>query len=250
MSDAETAKKTADPAAQNDDPSRMSLIDHLDELRSRIIYALITVTIGSIASWFVTMPVLNHLIKGAGKVITLGPADAFMWRIKLAIILGVIFCAPALLYQIWLFIRPALLPHERRFVFPVVFSGTILFFAGAFFGSLVIPMTLQFLEGFAGGSIEPTYTLDKYLSFVGTFVIAFGVVFELPVVLILLAKMGLVSHQFLVANRKFAVLISLIVGSILTPADVASMFFLAVPLMLLYEISVIIIKFMKNPVKK
>ncbi len=250
MSDAETAKKTADTAAQNDDPSRMSLIDHLDELRSRIIYALITVTIGSIASWFVTLPVLNHLIKGAGKVITLGPADAFMWRIKLAIILGVIFCAPALLYQIWLFIKPALLPQERRFVFPVVFSGTILFFAGAFFGSLVIPMTLQFLEGFAGGSIEPTYTLDKYLSFVGTFVIAFGVVFELPVVLILLAKMGLVSHQFLVANRKFAVLISLIVGSIMTPADVASMFFLAVPLMLLYEISVIIIKFMKNPVRK
>ncbi len=227
---------------------KMDLVDHLDELRRRLIWSLAFIAAGSLAGWWIAPFLLDAITSGIeGSLQYFRPQDGFIWRLKLAMIVGVIIASPLIIVQIWLFIKPALTKSERRFAFPTIFSAIILFFGGCAFATLVVPYTLSFLEKFAGEAAKPHYSLDGYIGFVGMFILAFGIVFEVPVVLVLLAKLGIVSYEKLVQSRKYAILISMIIGSLLTPADPTSMFFLAVPLYTLFEASLVIIRFMKKP---
>lgn len=247
---ADEEKETAEKKPEDTHEKRMDLVNHLDELRTRIIYCLVAVVVAGVGSWWLVPTVLKYLIASTGHVKYLGPADAFMWRLRLAAILGAIVAGPFVIVQVWLFVRPGLKPSERRFAFPAIFSAIILFFVGVVFGVSTVQVTLRILEKFGGEMVRPDYTIDRYLSFVGSFVLAFGVVFEVPVVLVLLAKLGIVSYKRLAASRKFAFLISAILGAIITPTDGVTMFFVAVPLYLLFEISLLIIRFTSAPKKE
>lgn len=227
----------------------MTLFEHLDELRKRIIIAVAAVAVCSVAGWFVGPYFLDFLIQHAEVVQALGPADPFMIRLKMAVLCGVMIASPVILLQIWLFVAPGLYAHEKRFTLPAVVFGTLLFFSGGAFGSVILPFTLKFLGNFATEYMKIEYSLTIFVSFCTTFILAFAIVFELPIVLIVLAKIGIVNYQMLAANRKYAFMGGLLVGAILTPADVASMFFLAAPLYFLFEISLLIIRFMK-PVER
>ncbi len=227
----------------------MTLFEHLDELRTRIIIVIVSIAVCSGAGWFIGPFVLDFLIQHAGVVQALSPVDPFMIRLKMSLMVGVMLASPMIILQIWLFVAPGLYANEKRFTLPAVIFGTILFFVGGTFGAFILPFTLKFLGKFATEYMKIEYSLTIFVSFCTTFILAFAIVFELPIVLIILAKIGIVNYRMLAANRKYAIMIGLIVGAILTPADVASMLFLAGPLYCLFEISLLIIRFMK-PVER
>jgi sec-independent protein translocase protein TatC len=246
----EESKRENSPAASEIEEKRMSLIDHLDEFRTRLIYCIVAVCVTSAAGWWLAPVALKLMISQTGSVKYLGPTDAFMWRLRLAVILGVLIAAPAIILEIWLFIRPGLKPSERRFAFPTIFSAVTLFFAGTAAGAWSVPLTLKILEKFADGAIRPDYTIDRYVTFVGSIVISFGIVFEIPVVLVLLAKLGIVSYKMLAAGRKWAVILILIISAVITPTgDPFTLMIVSVPIYLLFEVTLIIIRFMKPPQK-
>jgi sec-independent protein translocase protein TatC len=246
---AEDEKETGENEKVDPVEKRMDLIDHLDELRTRLIYCIVALVVVSVGSWWLVPTALKYLIASTGHVKYLGPADAFMWRIRLAGVLGAIVSGPFIIVQIWLFVRPGLKPNERRFAFPTISLAIILFYIGVIFGLNTVQITLRVLEKFGGDMLRPDYTVDRYLSFVGSFVLAFGVVFEVPVVLVLLAKLGIVSYQKLASSRRWAVLIAVVLGAIMTPTDGVTMFFVAVPLYVLFELSLLFIRF-TTPRKK
>jgi sec-independent protein translocase protein TatC len=225
--------------------SRMGFVDHLDELRRRIIYCLLAVAAGSVAGWFLAPPTLKFLSFGQ-KLQALGPIDPFMWQLKLSLILGVFLASPIIIIQVWLFVSPGLKPDERRFAFPTIFSAILLFFMGGALGAYMVPLTLKVLSKFLRGTVHPDYAIDRFVSFVGSFVIGLGLTFEAPVVLVLLAKLGIVSYKQLAKGRGYAAVISAIVAAVITPTgDPFTMAAFAVPLYLLYEITLIAIRFMK-----
>lgn len=230
--------------------SDMTLVDHLDELRTRLIIALVSIGVCSVGGWFLGPYVLDFLISHVGEVQYLSPTDAFKVRLKIAFLIGTMIASPIVLTEIWLFVAPGLYSKEKKFTFPALLSSFLLFFGGGAFGTLILPLTLDFLEKFSSDSMYANYSIDRFISFSGTFIFAFAIVFQIPIVLILLAKLGVVSYASLSANRKYAFLTGLVIGSILTPADPVSMFFLSAPLYLLFEISLIVIRFMKLDAKE
>lgn len=225
----------------------MTVVEHLDELRSRLIISLIAIAVCAVGGWFFNLEAIEFLTsKVEGKLIYLGPADAFLVRMKIALILGFAAATPVVFWQAWLFVAPGLYPHERRYAGPVIIAAVILFALGGAFGVFTVPFTLNFLQKFGGGVLEATYTVDKFVSFASSLILAFAVVFEMPLVLIFLAKVGIVSHKTLAAGRKYAFLIILMVAAVLTPADIVSMLIMAGPLYLLFEISLFATRFVRS----
>ncbi len=246
----ENRETSAEAAAGRPEEGRMGLIDHLDELRKRIIYSLVFIISGACASWFIVPGALDLLTSETGPLQYLGPIDAFAWRMRLALVFGVVIASPMIIIQVWLFIRPGLLPHERKFAFPTVMSAIILFFMGSGLGVYTIPLTLKILEKFGGESMQANYTIDRFIGFVGALVIGLGVIFEMPVVLVLLAKLGIVSYERLVSARKFAIVTTVAVSAIITPtSDPVTLMVFAVPLYLLFEITLLIVRFMNKKPK-
>jgi len=224
----------------------MTFLDHLDELRTRLIIMLVAVAVGTVACFFASKPVLVFVTTLSHvKLLALSPQTPFMVLLKLSLIMGIAVAAPVILLQAWLFVAPGLYPHERKYIWPAVLAGVLLFIIGGGFALFVVPYTLRFFEQFGAGYIVFNYDINKFVSFVGGFILAFGIVFQLPIVLFFLAKIGVVDYAFLAGNRKFAVILTLVVGAILTPADIFSMVVLAAPLYVLFEISLIIIRFTK-----
>lgn len=228
---------------------KLGLVDHLDELRRRLIYCLLAIGAASTGGWYLAPPVLKFLAFGQ-KLQALGPVDPFMWQLKLAVIIGVVIASPIVILQIWLFVSPGLKPEERRFAFPTIFSAILLFFLGGGMGAYMVPLTLKILSKFLGGAVHADYALDRFISFVGSFVIGLGLMFETPVVLILLAKIGIVNYKQLAKGRGFALVIAVIASAVITPTgDPFTMTAFAVPLYLLYEITLIAVRFIKPPKK-
>jgi len=243
----ENGKTGAQEISGHTEDGRMGLVDHLDELRRRLIYCIVFVMLGSIAGWFIVPGALDLLTSETGPLQYLGPIDAFAWRMRLALIFGFVIVSPLTIVQIWLFIRPGLHPHERRFAFPTVMSAIILFFLGSGLGVYTIPLTLRILEKFGGPAMRANYTIDRFIGFVGMLIIGLGLVFEMPVVLVLLAKLGIVSYERLVSARKFAIVTTVVVAAIITPtSDPVTLMVFAVPLYMLYEITLLIVRFMKK----
>ena len=230
-------------AAGADDAGRMSFFEHLTELRTRIIWSLIPAAVGLGVSLYFTTNVMRFLSRHLKtELVFTTPTEAFWTYMKVAMILGVFIAMPVILWNVWAFVAPGLHKHERRYAAPFVIVGSLLFLAGGSFALFVIiPFAITFLVSFGQDQgLKPMITISSYIDFIIKFTLAFGVVFELPVVITLLAMLGLVTPQFLSKNRKYAVLINFIIAAVLTPTpDVVNQTLMAGPLCILYELGII-----------
>jgi sec-independent protein translocase protein TatC len=230
-----------------DDEKKIPFTDHLDELRRRLIVCFIAVGIGFVLSYgfkeklfqILTRPLIGVMESG-DKLIFTGLPEAFFTYLKVAFLSGIILSTPIIFYEFWMFVAPGLYDKEKRLMFPIVILSTLFFVGGSFFGYFIVfPYGFKFFLGFASEIIKPLPSMREYLSFASKLLIAFGLVFELPLIITFLAKLGMVSVSFLKKNRKYALLLFFIGAAILTPPDVVTQIMMALPLMVLYEISII-----------
>ena len=222
----------------------MGFLDHLEELRKRILKCLIFILLFSIGTYFFSDRVIDFVARPVDRLYFLDPTEAFAVRIKISIILGIILSVPVLFYHLWQFIVPGLFEREIKMVVPVVIFSTLFFLIGASFCFfLVLPLGIKFLLGFGTEKLYPMIKIGSYISFVAYMTLAFGLVFELPIVSYFLGKVGLVTSKTLAKGRRYAVVAILIVAAALTPSpDVFSQVMLAGPLYFLYEVSILIVK--------
>lgn len=222
----------------------MSLIDHLQELRQRIIKAVIAIGIGFTISYFYAEQLINFVTAPAGKLYYMSPAEGFFSYLKISFVFGALGALPIILYQIWAFLVPALTTNEHIALVILVPSSVILFFTGLLFSYfLVLPAALKFFIGFTTENLQPLLSLGQYLSFILSFLLPFGLIFELPLFIVVLAKVGLISSVFLIRKRKMMIVISFVIGAIVSPTpDVFSQTMIAIPLLLLYEASILVLK--------
>lgn len=227
----------------------MPFLDHLEELRWRVLYALIALVVGSIGGFLLVTefdvlgaliaPVEPYLPEGQ-RLAYLGPMDPFFLTLKLALLIGVLLAAPIIIYQFWAFVAPALHREERRAIVPSFYLGLVLFAAGAALAYYAaLPVTLKFGMSFQTESLEPNLTVGPYLALVVRMLLAFGLVFELPIVILILSAFGIVDPAMLRSKRRHAIVAFAIVASVITPGDVVILtLFLMIPLILLYELSI------------
>lgn len=234
-----------EPTGQEGQGGEMSLIEHLEEFRRRLIICIIAVAIGSGASWFYVPRLVEIITRPVGKLYYLSPGEAFFTYLKMSVFAGFLVSLPIVLYQVWLFVVPALTRRERTTALILVPASLALFFLGlAFSYLLVLPAGLKFFLGFATENLQPLLSLGQYLSFVISFLLPFGVIFELPIFIMVLAKMGLVSSAFLQKSRKLTLVLAFVVGALVAPTpDIFSQTMVAIPLVLLYELSILIVKY-------
>ncbi|MFO7495760.1 MAG: twin-arginine translocase subunit TatC [Desulfobacterales bacterium] len=220
---------------------------HLEELRKRLIVCFIAVGIGFVGAYgfkeklfqVLTAPLIRVMKSGDTLIFTNLP-EAFFTYLKVSLLAGLMLAAPVILYQFWMFVAPGLYQRERRVLLPIVFLSSLFFLGGALFGYFIVfPWGFQFFLGFATEHIRPLPSMREYLSFSAKLLLAFGIVFEMPLVLTAMARLGIVSVGFLKKNRKYAILLFFIGAAVLTPPDVVTQIMMALPLMLLYEVSII-----------
>jgi sec-independent protein translocase protein TatC len=223
-------------------------VQHLIELRDRLVKALIAVGVaGVLLALFpgpaalydlLAAPLVAHLPKGTTLIAT-SVISPFMVPLKVLMMTAFLLALPVVLWQVWAFVAPGLYSHEKKLVLPLVVSSTLLFFVGvAFCYFFVFGQVFKFIQSFAPKSITATPDIEAYLSFVLTMFLAFGLAFEVPIVVVVLARMGLVSVQKLKDFRGYFVVLAFIIAAIVTPPDVVSQLALAVPMCLLYELGI------------
>ena len=226
---------------------KMPFTGHLEELRSRLIRSFIAVGIGFAAAYGFKEKLFQILVRPLTQVMQTGDTliftglpEAFFTYLKVSLLAGIMVASPVLLYQFWMFVAPGLYRTERRVLFPIIVLSTIFFVGGALFGYFIVfPWGFKFFLGFATDHIRPMPSMKEYLSFAAKLLIAFGLCFELPLVLTGMSRLGLVSVETLKKNRKYALLLFFVGAAILTPPDVVTQVMMALPLMVLYEISII-----------
>ncbi|WP_419935077.1 twin-arginine translocase subunit TatC [Candidatus Palauibacter sp.] len=239
------------PRRQEDGSPRqaeMPFLDHLDELRSRLIHALIALLVGlvlglvAVMQWdvlgIVQRPIVE-LLPGENLNFS-SPTTPFVLILKLGFIVGLLTAFPYIALQAWRFLAPALYENERKFAIPAISAGTLLFIAGismAYF--LVLPLGLRILLNFFSDQLNPVIMVGEYLTFATRLILAFGLIFELPVVLVFLSLLGIVTPEGLAKYRRHAIVVMAVVSAFLTPADPYTMLAMMVPMMLLYELSVV-----------
>lgn len=225
----------------------MSFLDHLEELRWRIIKSFAAILIGTFACFafsryivdFLTLPI--HTYDPELKLIFLSPTGMFMVRILVSLVCGFIVALPVVVYHIYAFIVPGLYPRERKHVLPLIFMTVFCFLVGAAFAYLlIIPFGLRFLLGLATSDIEPKLDIGRYINFVTMIMLAFGLVFELPVMSLFLTKIGLLTPRFLRRSRRYAIVIIAILAALLTPPDIITQIMMILPVIILYEVSILI----------
>ena len=232
------------------DEKKLPLTAHLQELRKRLILSFIAVGGGFVLCYtfaekifdILAAPLLEMMPQG-GSLIFTSVAEAFFTYMKVAFVAGLILASPFVLYQIWAFVAPGLYRHEKKYVVPFVLAGSFFFALGIFFGYYVaLPVGFKFLLGFATDFIKPLPSMKEYLSFSIKFLLAFGLVFEFPVVLVLLARIGVVDAKTLARQRKYAILLIFVFAAIVTPPDIVSQVIVALPMIGLYELSILLSK--------
>ncbi|MBI5137795.1 MAG: twin-arginine translocase subunit TatC [Nitrospirae bacterium] len=231
----------------------MPFMQHLDELRVRLVRAAIAIGCGMTGAFLFSEQIIAWLIRPVDTpMVFLSPGEAFWANLKVAFLGGLILALPVVLYQAWKFLEPGLYPEERRLGLAFIISATLLFVAGVLFCAYVVfPLTIGFLLSYKTEGLTPMLAIGTYVDFNVKFFLAFGIIFELPPVITLLARLGLVTPQKLSANRKYAVLGAFVVAAVLTPTpDVFNQLLMAVPLMLLYEVGILCARwFGKRPAR-
>ena len=226
---------------------KIPFTSHLDELRKRLIIAFIAIGVGAAISFafkewlfnILVLPLVKVMEEGDTLIFT-GLPEAFFTYLKVALLSGIIVASPVIFYEFWMFVAPGLYTKERRLMIPIVLLSSFFFIGGALFGYFIVfPWGFKFFLGFATETIRPLPAMKEYFAFSSKLLLAFGLVFELPLVLTFLAKLGIVSVAFLKKNRKYALLLFFVGSAILTPPDVVTQVMMALPLMVLYEISII-----------
>jgi sec-independent protein translocase protein TatC len=220
---------------------------HLDELRKRLIVCFAAVGIGFAACYFFKEELFYILVAPLQKVMKSGDTliythlpEAFFTFLKTAFIGGLMLASPVIIFQFWMFVAPGLYDKEKRLLIPILFLSVLFFVGGALFGYFIVfPYGFQFFLSFATDTIRPMPSMKEYLGFASKLLLAFGLVFELPLVITFLARLGIVSVDFLKKNRKYAILLFFVAAAVLTPPDVVTQFMMAMPMILLYEISIL-----------
>lgn len=222
----------------------MSFTEHLGELRTRLIRCLIGLAVGGAVSFWQIDRIVVFLTAPVPQLYVMKPAEAFMIYVKIAFWSGAVLVSPLLAWEFWAFLVPAFTDREKRTLVLFVPASVLLFLAGmAFSYELILPQGLQFLWGFSSGAVHPLWSLESYLDFVVLMVLPVGLFFNLPLVLLLLAKMGLVTSDRLRKARRYVIVLAFVVAAIITPTtDMVSQTILAIPLILLYEISLVLIR--------
>jgi sec-independent protein translocase protein TatC len=229
------------------DEATMSLLEHLEELRKRIIFMALAIAAAGVAGFFLADPLIillrAPLPEGGAELIQTTVGEAFGVRIQLALMTGVALAMPVILYEIWAFVTPGLTRGERRLVWPLLGVAILLFAAGVTLGYVLIPLAINFLLDFSLPGVEPLLGVSDYIGFVTTFIIAFGLALEFPVVMYLLARLGLLSYAFLSRRRRFAILFIALFAILITPGDIViGSFTLAVVMYGLFEITLQLIR--------
>ncbi len=233
----------------------MTVVEHLTELRRRIIVCIIAITLGAIVVYIFSLDIIRFLIHyyedatdgERDALIFTGPLDAFVTRIKVATYGGFALALPVWLFQLWRFVTPGLHQKEKRYAIPFVLTSVVLFAAGGFVALLTLPKALDFLLNIGGSELEPLLTADRYLSLVALMIVAFGLAFEFPVVLMFLLLARVVSTAQLRRWRRATIVVITIFAAVITPSqDPYSLFFMAVPMYIFYEICIIIGRVMKR----
>jgi sec-independent protein translocase protein TatC len=245
-----TAEKNDTEKLDNLSDTKMPFTAHLEELRRRLIICLIAVAAGFGVCYYYSkflfgilmLPLLDVLPEGEQLVYT-GLPEAFFTYLKVGLWGGILLSLPVIFHQLWGFVAPGLYKHEKGYVIPFVFFSTLLFLIGGFFGYFVVfPFGFKFFVGFADDNLRMLPAVKEYFSLAVKLLFGFGIVFELPLILVFLGKMGVVNGRMLAKGRKWAILGIFVLAAILTPPDVVSQVLMAVPLLVLYEISIILVR--------
>ncbi len=228
--------------------AEMPFLEHLEELRQRLVRTLLALVVGFLVGYWAVQrfqvvellkaPIAPYLTVTAGKLVVTSPTEAVMITLKLALIAGLVLVSPYIIYQIWGFLSPALYAREKRLVVPALLAGTVMFLAGSAFGfEVLLPQSLPILFSFQSAGLENLITFQEYFSFVVQLVLAMGLSFEIPLVIMLLTALGVTNPASLNRFRRFAIVLSAVAGAILSPGtDILSMILMTVPILLLYEI--------------
>jgi sec-independent protein translocase protein TatC len=237
------------PDIEKDGLPAMGFLEHLEELRRRIIYSLLAVGVGFLLCWgyaeriyeIMQRPIMVALQRNgmSEKLVYLNPTEPFNMYLKVALLAGLFVASPFVLYQVWAFISPGLYRNEKRYVVPFMFSTVGLFLAGGYFGyKLVYPQALQFLINF-GKQFQPMITIGEYTDLFLTIIIGMGAIFEMPILVFFLALMGIVTAGWMWRNLRYSILVIFIVAAILTPTtDILNMCVFAAPMIALYVLSI------------
>lgn len=225
--------------------TRFNVLEHLDYLRLRLLRALVAYGLASVAAYFLTPAAMDRLIGEDAPLqglVFLSPGEAFFARVKLALAIGLLLGLPFILYQLWALFAPAMSRRQKWLSLWILLPGAYgLFLAGVLFAFFaVLPIALRFFLSFGGESLQQEISVGNYVSFLIGFVLPFGVIFELPVVILALARIGVIRGEALRRNRKYAVFAIFVVAGALTPADALSQILMAAPLLLLYEVSILL----------
>lgn len=222
------------------DEATMSLLEHLEELRGRIIVIAITVVLGGIVGFFLSEAIIGilraALPEGKQTLIQISVGESLAVRLRVALYVGIAIAVPVILYQVWRFVTPGLTRHERRLIWPLLIASVLLFAFGIGLGYFVLPLALDFLLSLTLPGVEDQLRLSEYVSFASTVMLSFGLAFQFPVLLLLLARVGILNYRFLSSRRRWAVLVIVVFAIVATPGgDPLSSIVLSLVMYVLFE---------------
>ena len=239
----------AGPALSRADMGAMSFLEHLEELRKRIIWSIVWIGVGFCVCWWKAELIYGYMKRPIDAALTahklptdlvyLNPTEPFNMYLKIGLLAGIFVASPLVLYQVWAFIAPGLYRHEKKYVMPFMFSTVFLFLAGGYFAyKMVYPAALDFLIGY-GAQFKPMITIGEYTDLFLTIIIGMGIIFELPILVFFLSLMGLISARFMWNNLRYSILVIFIIAAIITPTtDIMNMCIFAAPMVALYIFSI------------
>jgi sec-independent protein translocase protein TatC len=233
----------------DDGAGKMSFLEHLDELRRRLVYAIISVAVGFLVALFFidrifgfVMRPLQEILPNGGRLVYTEPTEAFLLQLKVAALAGLVMAAPLVIWQLWLFIAPGLYANEKRFAVPFVFFSSLSFVGGAAFSHFIVfPTAWAFLAGFTTDYMEFLPKISSTFGLYSKMLLAFGLIFQMPVLVFALSRMGVVTAGFLARHTKYAILVIFIVAAVISPTgDPVNQALMAVPMVALYGVSILI----------